>query len=371
MTRELWAIAITFVISSALTGFLVAKRKQLPVAPIRTRDIHKKIVPRIGGVAIFLSLLVVTLGYHLTNPHSLSGFGFPFAIFGFSVDKRLLAVLLGGLVLVSAMLYDDVVGFKHKYQKVLIQILVALIIIAGGIGVDYINNPFGGPEIRLDQWKIPIELGGVIYHFVVIADILTVLWLGMLMNVLNFSDGVDGLAGTVSLGALIVLMVLSLHPPVLQSATALLSAIAVGAVAGFLVWNLPPAKIFMGDTGSMFLGFLIGVLGIIAGAKLATTLVVLAIPIIDAFFVLAHRLLKGQNPFTHADQSHLHHRFLQAGFSVWHILLVLGGLSLLFGSVALQSTGKQKVALFVIALLITGFVMLVVSVMQKKGRPGG
>lgn len=364
------AILGAFVLSTVLTKLvLVWAGQRNVVSPVRERDVHTKNVPRIGGLAIFVSFLIMALAFHFLKPASLSGFGFPFAIFGFSMDKRLLAVLLGGLVLVAGMALDDIRGLS-AYQKLGIQVVVALIIIAGGIGVDYINNPFGGPEFRLDMWKIPIDIAGVTYHFVVLADLLTIAWLVFLMNVLNFSDGVDGLAGTISMVALGVLAILSLHAPVLQPATALLASIAIGAVGGFLLWNFPPAKIFMGDTGSMFLGFLIGLIGLIAGGKLATTMVVLAIPIIDAFTVLVSRIIKGKNPVTHADQSHLHHRFLRAKFSVWQILLVLGGLSFVFGAVALQSSGIGKVELFGVALALTFVIIGMVEVMgrRKYGR---
>lgn len=362
------ATVSAFVLSTVLTKLvLVWAGKRNVVSPIRERDVHSKSIPRIGGLAIFASFFIVALVFHFLKPQSLSGFGFPFAVFGLSIDKRLLAVLLAGLVLVAGMALDDIRGLS-AYQKLGIQVLVALIIVAGGIGVDYINNPFGGAEFRLDMWKIPIALAGVTYHFVVLADLLTIAWLVFLMNVLNFSDGVDGLAGTVSMIALGVLAILSVHPPVLQPATALLSSIALGAVGGFLMWNAPPAKIFMGDTGSMFLGFLIGVIGLIAGGKLATTLVVLAIPIIDAFTVLASRVIKGKNPFTSADQSHLHHRFLRAGFSVWQILFVLGGLSLLFGAVALQSGGIGKVELSLVALVLTFAIIGAVELRARRNH---
>ncbi len=359
-------ILISVVVSSILTAviFRIAKKSKLTPA-IRDRDMHRRAIPRIGGLAIFLTFFVVTLGYHLSNQASLSGFGFPFAIFGFSIDKQLLAVLLGGLVLVGFMLFDDLKGLK-AYQKLAIQIIVCLIIIAGGIGVSYINNPFGGPELRLDQWQIPIALGGVIYHYVLIADTLTIIWLVMLMNVLNFSDGIDGLAGTIAAVALFVLMILSSRAPVMQPATALLASIGVGSVAGFLVWNLPPARIFMGDTGSMFLGFLIGVLGLISGAKLATTLVVLAIPIIDAFWVIGSRLARGKNPLTHPDQTHLHHRLLKAGLSMRLTYVILLGISTLFGIAALQRTGLAKVRSFGVALAVIAIVIFVAGILHKK-----
>ena len=177
------------------------------------------------------------------------------------------------------------------------------------------------------------------------------------MNVINFSDGIDGLAGTISAIALLVISILSSRLPVDQPATMLLALIGLGSVLGFLVWNLPPAKIFMGDSGAMFLGYLTAVLAIIAGAKLATTLVVLALPIIDSMIVIIGRLVKGKNPMTHADKSHLHHRLLAAGLTVRQTVLVLCGLSVLFGIAALQNNGIGKITIFIIA---TAVVLLIV-----------
>lgn len=364
--QNVWAIIISGVLSCILTGtvFMLAKKGGILV-PVRRRDTHKQPIPRIGGVAIFLAFFVTVLFFRFTDPASVAGFGFPFSIFGFSIDKRLLALLIGALVLVAAMFFDDLRGLK-AYQKLAVQILVGFVVVAGGIGITYLNNPFGGLPFQLDAWQIPIQVAGVVYHFVVVADLLVVVWLVMLMNVLNFSDGIDGLAGTISIIALAVLVLLSSRVPVLQPATALVASIGIGAVLGFLVWNVPPARIFMGDGGSMFLGFLIGVLAIIAGAKFATTLVVLAIPILDAFWVIGSRLARGLNPFTTPDQRHLHHRFLQAGFSVRQTLIVLGGISGLFGVAALQQTGIAKIRAFVVAIMMIGLVMGAIHVIIRS-----
>ncbi len=359
-------IIVAGIISAFLTGVvLVFAKKRGAVPPVRQRDTHQTPLPRVGGLAIFDAFLITVLIFRFINPASVAGFGFPFSILGFSIDKRLLALLVGGLILVLMMLYDDLKGLK-AYQKLLVQVAVALIVIVGGIGISYLNNPFGGPEWRLDGWQIPMVLGSAVYHFVVLADILVVIWLVMLMNVLNFSDGIDGLAGSIGVIALGVLAILSSRAPVLQETTALVASIGLGSVLGFLLWNLPPARIFMGDSGSMFVGFLIGVLAIIAGAKLATTLVVLAIPILDALFVICARIIKRQNPFTTADQSHLHHKFLQVGLSSRQTLATLVSFSLLFGLAALQNDGLAKAQSFIIAIIVVAIVMILMQIIIKS-----
>jgi len=335
--------------------------------PLRDRDVHTKQIPRIGGLAIFLTFFIITILYQVASKDNFAGFGFPFKIIGISIDKRLLAVLVGGFVIATAMLYDDLKGLT-PWKKLGFQVLAALILIAGGIGIRYLNNPFGGPQIQLDQWQIPFTLGSATYHFIVLADILTIIWLVLMMNVVNFIDGIDGLAGTVSGAALLGLLSLSLTITVNQPSTALLAAIGFGSVLGFLVWNLPPARIFMGDCGSMFLGFLIGALGLIAGGKLATTAIVLAVPILDALLVITTRLIKKQNPFTHADQSHIHHRLIKAGLKNWQILLILGGFSVLFAAISIQNSGMGKVWLFLAAVLVMACLLLWARWRQLKSN---
>ncbi|MFA6082504.1 MAG: MraY family glycosyltransferase [Patescibacteria group bacterium] len=366
MSNLVWPIIISTLVSFVLT-YLVKQYalKHHLAMPIRARDVHTKQIPRLGGLAIFGAFLIVVIIYQVASQNNFSGFGFPFAIFGISIDKRLLAVLIASVVLVATMAYDDIKGLK-PYQKLSAQILVALIIIAGGIGIRYINNPFGGLEFRLDQWQIPVQIGAATYHFVVLADLLAVAWLLLLMNVVNFSDGVDGLAGTMTAIALLVLMLLSLRDPVNQPATALLSSIGFGAVLGFLFWNWPPAKIFMGDSGAMFLGFLIGVIGLIAGGKIATILVVLALPILDALLVIFTRLIHGYNPLTHPDQSHLHHRFLHANFSARQTLTVLGVFCATFGIIALKYTGLVKAEMFGIAVIALVIIIIALSAKSRN-----
>ncbi len=359
-------IILTACFSFLFTFLLIGLGKKYHLAtPIRKRDSHAAPIPRLGGVAMVLSFLLAIGAVQFFNPHFFDAFGFPFAIFHYSIDKRLLAITLSVVVLSIVMIVDDLHGLR-AYYKLAAQIVVSLIIIAGGIQIRYLNNPFGGKTIYLNQIILPVTIAGTTYHLLIIADLLAIIWLVMLMNVLNWIDGIDGLAGTIGAIALTVLGVLSLAVPVNQPATALIAFIGMASVLGFLIMNFPPAKIFMGDTGSMFLGFLIGVLSLVAGAKLATTGVVLAIPIIDAFLVIIARVIKKQNPFTHPDRSHLHHRFLLAGFSSRQTLLILGGISALFGFSALQNSGSGKIRLFLLAVGLMAVLLVILVSMSKR-----
>ena len=339
-----------FFLSVFLTGFFRKAGFKLGlVAKPRKRDIHKKPVPRIGGLAIFISFLMLSLVYFLVVRDDLS--------FGegkwFGVDKHMAAIWLGSLVIVASMFYDDIKALK-AWQKLSFQIVAVIIIIASGIGIDTITNPFGNP-IDLNSVYIPIlTWNDIVYHFSFWSDLLTLIWIVGIMNILNFVDGVDGLAGGVSIIAALTIFMLSLAATVSQPQTAMIAIILAGSALGFLVWNFPPAKIFMGDTGSMFLGFILGVLTLISGGKLATVFLVMGFPIIDGLLVVGRRIRRRENPFTTPDKTHLHHRFLKAGFNSRQAVFALYIISAAFAWVALRSTTFNKLiaALILVALVV-------------------
>lgn len=310
------------------------------VAAPRPRDIHQKPVPRLGGVAIFLSFLLIVILYNIISPGRFDFFGFPYAFLGWHIDKRLFGILVAGLFLVATMVWDDIRGLR-PWQKLLAQIITALIVIFFGIGINYLNNPFG-LTIYLDQIKIPLTIAGVTYHFVLWADLLLIFWLVLMMNAVNFIDGIDGLASGVGGLAALVILILSLAPLVNQPATALVAAIVLGAILGFLPFNFYPAKIFLGDSGAMFLGFILAVLSFIGGGKLATVFLVAGIAIVDGILVVLGRIFARRSPIL-ADKSHIHHRFLKAGFSPRQTVIILWFISLLFGIIALEAGPKFKV----------------------------
>jgi len=361
--RYLILFLTAFIFSMCLTGIVrkFALSRGLLDKP-RERDVHQSPMPRIGGLAIFLAFMAVSvITFAFIFPAE--SFGQPFL---WGLDKRLLGIWAGALVITGTMLFDDLFGLK-VWQKLGSQILVALILIASGIGIDHLTNPFGG-EFNLNSIYIPLlTYEGVTYHFSLLSDVLTLIWIVGMMNVVNFVDGVDGLASGQAAIAAITIFLLSLSPLVNQPATAMLAIILAGAAAGFLLWNFPPAKIFMGDSGSMFLGFLLGALPLISGGKLATAFLVLGFPIIDGVFVAASRLIKGKNPMTTPDKTHLHHRFLRAGFSRRQAVCIIYFISAAFGWVALRSTTQNKViAAGVLAALLFGLVALLTYQGKKR-----
>lgn len=330
------------------------------VSKPRERDVHKKPVPRLGGPAIFLSFLITSFIAYLYFSHARFGRGD-----WFGVDKHLVGIWLGGLLITLSMLIDDIRGLK-AWQKLSFQILAALVVIASGVGIDLLSNPFGNP-INLNSVYIPILIyHGVVYHFSLWSDLLTLIWLVGMMNVINFIDGVDGLAGGITGISAFTIFLLSISLGVNQPATAMLAIIVAGSAAGFLVWNFPPAKIFMGDSGSMFLGYILAILAIISGGKLATVFLVLGFPILDGVLVAGGRILRHKNPFTTPDKTHLHHRFLSAGFSARQSIIFLYLISVGFGYAALKLKTLDKI-IFAFVLLIALVVLIkLLNIKTKK-----
>jgi len=345
--------ATTLIFSFFLTGYFtkLGKKKNIITKP-RKRDIHKKPIPRIGGLAISLSFLIVSLIVFLVlKPDFKLADGL-----WLGVDKQLLAIWIATILISGSMLLDDIRGLR-AWQKFFFQIVAALIIIASGIGIDTLANPFG-ERFDLNAVYIPIfTINGITYHFSLISDIFTLIWLVGMMNVINFVDGVDGLASGISTIAAGTIFLLSLHFSVNQPEVALISLILAAGSLGFLVWNFPPAKTFMGDNGSMFLGLILGTLPLLSGGKLATAFLVLGYPIVDGLIVAGGRILKGKNPFNTPDKTHLHHRFIDAGYSARQAILVMYAISIAFAWVALRSSTLEKLIAFGV-LLIVIFVLI-------------
>lgn len=353
----LFALVISFVLTNLVRkiGF-----KYGILSKPRRRDVHKKPVPRLGGIAIFLSFLIVSLVSFLFFCKTF-GFGTE-QLFG--VDLRLLGIWVGSTLITLCMLIDDIYGLK-AWQKVFVQFLATVVMIGCGLGIDTLSNPFGS-TINLNSVYIPlITIKGITYHFSLYSDLLTLFWMIGMMNVLNFVDGIDGLAAGNSVIAALTIFLLSLSVHVNQPQVALLSIILAGSAMGFLIWNFPPAKIFMGDSGSMFLGFMLGLLPLLSGGKLATAFLVLGFPIIDGLVVAGGRVLRGRNPFTTPDKTHLHHRFIAAGFSIRQALLSMYLIAILFAWVALRSTTANKL---IAAVGLVVLLIVIILLLNRKAR---
>lgn len=343
-------LVLVFLATTFVTGLLykLALANKLPALPLlpapRPRDVHLERKPRIGGVAIWLCITLTLLILPHTPLSYLVDFAGPK---GLGVDRAVWGILGGGLVLLVFGILDDLYSLRWPYL-LLSQVLAIMVVIGAGIGPEFFRLPFYA-VIRLDgaSFNLPFWLGGATVHYA--SALFTLIWMGVTINVLNFFDGLDGLAGSMALTAGVVLMFVSLNLGYL--ATALLAVVLVGAAAGYLPWNWYPSKIFMGTVGSQLIGYILGVIAIISGAKVATAILVLGIPVLDAFLVIARRLKAGVSPFQ-ADQRHLHHRLLKIGLPVPGVVLLINFVSVVFGSLALATSNSSGKGILTILLII-------------------
>ena len=276
--------------------------------------IHSKAIPRLGGPAILVAFLLGT-------------------IIAVPLDTPTVGLLVGAVVVVAITLVDDLRGLAPR-DKFLGQLVAAAIPVAFGVRIDGISNP----------------LGGIIFLSLVVAIPFTLFWIAGMMNAMNFVDGVDGLAGGVAVVAAAVLAMLSVRLG--QYAIATMGIALVGAALGFLPFNFHRASIIMGDSGAHLLGYLIAVLAIIGGAKIATALLVLGIPVLEVAWTIARRLRAG-GKFHARDTDHLHHRLLKAGLSPRKVVLAYYAVGAVFGVVALYFQRLEKLyALGALALLM-------------------
>ena len=349
---------LAFILSLLLsfaTYKLAVKKKWLDYADGK-RKLHAKPTPNLGGVAMFLSFLIVTILFLYFN--NVTGAYF----------KYVVGLMVGALVLFVTGVIDD----RKKINpaiKFAVQIISALIVIASGVGITYINNPFGG-FIFLDQIKIPIlNISGTIYQITLFADIFALLWIVGTINVVNFLDGLDGLASGVAVVSFLAVYLLSISPAVNQPLSAIVALILLGAILGFIPFNLNPAKMFMGDSGSMFLGFTLATVAIVSGGKVATALLVLGLPIFDGLWVATSRLIHKRKPWE-AGRDHLHHKLVDLGLSKRGVVLVFWFITALFGIISLMAGARGKMIALIVLVLILIIGTSAVNLLSRNPRRG-
>lgn len=294
----------------------------------------RKNILRFGGVAIIASFIIsIFLGGKL------------------EFDSLKWGIVFSSLFILLFGIYDDLKNISWKKQ-LFGQLIVVIIMLYAGLTVDYIANPLGGAEFRLDQFEFTIFNS----QFSILGSLFILFWIVGFMNVMNWLDGLDGLAGGVSLIGAVALFVISTSPLVDQPPLGIMTIIIAGSILGFLVYNKHPAKIFMGTSGSMFLGFILAVLAIFSGGKIATALLVMGFPILDAVWVVARRIKAGDSPFR-GDARHLHYQLLKRGWPQKKIVLFVYFICFIFGAMAIsfQSMGKA-LALFAIFLFMVAIV---------------
>lgn len=300
----------------------------------RNRHQHTQTISKFGGLAMYAAF---------TSAAILAQF-LPVVRTDDKEVTRLIGLLLGGTFLFVFGLLDDRYDFSALPQF-LAQIAAAIIAILFLIIIEGFNNPLTGT--LTPEWP----------YFVTV--ILTIFWLGFMMNTVNWLDGLDGLAtGVCAVAALMVFLHAAFRLD--QVSVSLLPLALLGATLGFLPYNFHPARVFMGSNGALFLGYTIGVLGIIGGAKMATVLLVMGLPLLDVVWQIARRVSAGANP-TQGDRGHVHYRLLDLGLSQRQIVVGYYVFCTVFGGVALVTASRlyKLIALLVMAAVIgVGFAVL-------------
>lgn len=324
-----------FIVALAVAYFITPQVKELAIkvgamdAP-DARKVHKVPIPRMGGLAIYAGFMVAVLAsVHL--------------------NRELFGLLLGGTVILIIGIIDDLIQLSAKV-KLLGQIMAAIVLVLFDIRIEWLTNPFGD-MIYVEYLSVP----------------LTILWVVGLTNTVNLIDGLDGLAAGVSTIASITIMMVALQQNFWI--VAVLMAALAGSALGFLQHNFNPAEIFMGDTGSMFLGYMLAAVSVLGMVKSAATIalvvpiVALGLPIMDTAFAIIRRYTSGR-PIFKPDKGHLHHRLLAMGLTQKQAVLLMYVIS---GCLGLSAIAVTEVNSSIATIIIVGIVAIAVICARKIG----
>lgn len=323
--------------------------------PNKPRKIHKAPLPLLGGIPIFLSFFVAL--FFLREQLVVGDLEF----------HHWLSFFIGGLILMIGGYLDDKFDLKPGKQ-IIFPILAAITVILGGVSIEKITNPLGG-FIFFDTWQIalpawwPIEGGLSLLSALVIF-----LWLMGMMQTTKLLDGIDGLVtGVTAIGAFIIFL-FTMTTKYFQPDIGMAAIVLCASALGFLAFNWHPAKIFLGEGGSLFLGFSLGVLAIISGGKIAIALLIMGIPILDVAWTIIRRARAGKNPFRFADRQHLHYRILDLGLSQRQTALIYYLMASAFGLTALFLQSLGKVMALIILLIIMLTIIIGFNKLEKKKK---
>ncbi|WP_223592280.1 glycosyltransferase family 4 protein [Neobacillus bataviensis] len=302
------------------------------------RKVHQKIMPRLGGLAIYLSFII---GLLVMRPGG----------------QYALPIIIGSIIIVITGILDDMLELSAKIKFVAQIAAAAIVVIWGGVHVQFINLPFGG-QIEFGYFSIP----------------LTIIWIVGITNAINLIDGLDGLAAGVSSIALITISGMAIIMG--DGYVTAVASIVLASTLGFLLYNFHPAKIFMGDTGALFLGYMISVLSLL-GFKNVTLIsfivpvIILGVPISDTFFAIIRRIVN-KKPLSAPDKSHLHHCLLRSGFTHRQTVLIIYAMAAFFGLAAIifsQAKLMGGVFLILVLLILIELIAETVGLVGKNYRP--
>ena len=325
-------IIVAFIISIATTPIVKAFATKVGAmdVPLDGRRVHDHPIPRMGGLAIFLGFLLSVLLF-------------------VNITREVRGILLGLILIVATGILDDIISL-NAWVKLGAQIVAAIIAVLHGVVIHFFMHP-------------NVFLEGNVLNIGWLAYPITVLWIVGITNSVNLIDGLDGLAVGVSTISCITILVAVLLTGGVDPSVPLLVAALAGACIGFMPYNLNPAKIFMGDTGSLMLGYTLSTVSVLGLFKFYTvvTFVVpvlaLAVPLSDTVFAFCRRILHGQSPFK-ADRGHFHHKLMDLGLNQKQAVAILYAISAILGlaAVTLTTNGAMRILLLLVALVIAAVV---------------
>lgn len=302
------------------------------------RKVHQKIMPRLGGLAIFAGVIV---GYFV----------------GGLYNEQMTRIILGAFIIIGLGIVDDKIGLSPKV-KLLFQIMAAVVVASSGLNIQFLSIPFLD-KYNLGMWSFPI----------------TVIWIVAITNAINLIDGLDGLASGISIISIATIAFMAGAAG--KVLILMLAVILIGSTFGFLAYNFHPAKIFMGDTGALFLGYSISILSLLGLYKsvtlfsLVVPIIILGVPIFDTSYAILRRIINKQ-PISAPDKSHLHHRLLALGLSHRSTVLVIYGLGVLLSvSAIILSTTTLWGSLIILFVLLVIFEIIaeMIGLVNDRYKP--
>ena len=334
---------LAFALSLAVTYLTILVYRGLGIVDKSTKKdhpkhVHDKPVPRGGGIPIMFAMVFVTIA-------------------SMKLDTHLVAILSGGLVILILGILDDLFDLS-PYLRLLGGVGASLIVVLSGIGISFVSNPMGG-VLELSNYRV-------------VADLVAILWITWSMNFVNMgAKGLDGQLPGVVMIAGIVMGILSFRfvNDVTTWPSAILSFALSGAYAGLLIFNMYPQKIMPGWGGGALGGYFLAVLSILSGAKVATALIVLGVPLMDVVYAIIRRLASGKSPVW-GDDKHLHHGLLKLGWSKRKIAAFYWGMSALLGVAALMVNSQLKIYTIVLIGVVVGGMLAWINLALSSNRPG-
>ena len=340
------ALCIAAVVSYVLTPLAIRFAPRLGAIDIPSdpRRVHRQPIPRTGGLAVAATFVGVGLAGLIGNEI------FHFAPPLRSVRAPEVYALFAGVAVGGLLGYlDDRLQLRARWQFIF-QFVLAAVALIGGIRIDRLPNPLGDN----------IPLGGDTIGTIAAAAAAT-LWIVGMVNSANFIDGLDGLLAGIALIAAGTLGVISLVDPAnTQPLVALLCALLAGSLVGFLPYNFHPARVFIGTAGVFAVGYALAVLSVLGTAKVAIALLVLGVPIIDAFWIIIRRVSSKRSPFS-ADRGHFHHRLLDLGLTHRQAVLMTYAICLVLAALSLLLSGRGQISTFLVIVLAFGLVLYVMT----------